>query len=386
MPPVSLKVQIKTLSRFRFCRKAESTAKAKEACKMKNKPLKRFVLLSLAVLTASSLCGCQNNAENISVKSSTAASAQAAESVGKNTTAAAARTATDGIETTEKEAKNAALSDSSVTAPKRGENTTAQQTEKETEKDTEKEPEKETEKETENVTSSVSAKTEVPTKSGTPASFTACSIGTSQLGTFRYWLYTPSDPTENMPLIVYLHGGTGKGSDLNLITAVDGFPQYLKNGRLGDVRAYVLIPQLPSTQKGWVNAASAISELIGKTADTYKTDRNNISLTGHSMGGTGTWSLACAFPNLFARIAPLSGSVRNTSDVIGKLKNIPIHAFVGSADTVVPPSSSQEVVAALKAAGAVAEITVFDGADHFSVPSLAFLDSDIDLIGWLIGG
>lgn len=33
-----------------------------------------------------------------------------------------------------------------------------------------------------------------------------------------------------------------------------------------------------------------------------------------------------------------------------------------------------------------AEITVFDGADHFSVPSLTFLDSSIDLIGWLIGG
>ena len=33
-----------------------------------------------------------------------------------------------------------------------------------------------------------------------------------------------------------------------------------------------------------------------------------------------------------------------------------------------------------------AEIAVFDGADHFSVPSLTFLDSSIDLIGWLIGG
>ena len=33
-----------------------------------------------------------------------------------------------------------------------------------------------------------------------------------------------------------------------------------------------------------------------------------------------------------------------------------------------------------------AEITVFDGADHFSVPSLTFLDTNIDLIGWLIGG
>ena len=223
-------------------------------------------------------------------------------------------------------------------------------------------------------------------KEHTPASFTACSINTSQLGTFRYWLYTPSDPTENMPLIVYLHGGSGKGDDLNLITAVDGFPQYLQSGQLGNVRAYVVIPQLPSTQKGWVNAAESISELIDHTVSTYKINRNNISLTGHSMGGTGTWNLACTYPSLFARIAPLSGSIRNTPDIIDNLKNIPVRAFVGSADTIVPPDSSKEVIAALKAAGGSAEITVFDGADHFSVPSLAFLDTNIDLIGWLIGG
>ena len=223
-------------------------------------------------------------------------------------------------------------------------------------------------------------------KEHTPASFTACSIDTSQLGTFRYWLYTPSDPTENMPLIVYLHGGSGKGDDLNLITAVDGFPQYLQSGQLGDVRAYVVIPQLPSTQKGWVNAAESISELIDHTVSTYKINKSNISLTGHSMGGTGTWNLACTYPSLFARIAPLSGSIRNTPDIIDNLKSIPVRAFVGSADTIVPPDSSKEVIAALKAAGGSAEITVFDGADHFSVPSLTFLDTNIDLIGWLIGG
>ena len=223
-------------------------------------------------------------------------------------------------------------------------------------------------------------------KEHTPASFTACSINTSQLGTFRYWLYTPSDPTENMPLIVYLHGGSGKGDDLNLITAVDGFPQYLQSGQLGDVRAYVVIPQLPSTQKGWVNAAESISGLIDHTVSTYKINKSNISLTGHSMGGTGTWNLACTYPSLFARIAPLSGSIRNTPDIIDNLKNIPVRAFVGSADTIVPPDSSKEVIAALKAAGGSAEITVFDGADHFSVPSLAFLDTNIDLIGWLISG
>ena len=220
----------------------------------------------------------------------------------------------------------------------------------------------------------------------TPASFAACSIRTSLLDTLGYWLYIPSDPTADMPLIVYLHGGSGKGDDLDLITAVDGFPQYLQNGQLGDVRAYVIIPQLPNGQKGWTDIAESIVELIDQTVSTYEIDKNNISLTGHSMGGTGTWSLACAYPNLFARIAPLSGSVRNTPNTVDKLKNTPVKAFVGGADTIVSPEYSEKMVRALQAAGGSAEITVFDGADHFAVPGLAFLDTSIDLVGWLIGG
>lgn len=227
-------------------------------------------------------------------------------------------------------------------------------------------------------------KNETP-KSESPSSFKPCSIATSQLGVFRYWLYTPLNPTENMPLIVYLHGGSGKGDDLNTITSADSFPQYLQSGQLGDVRAYVIIPQLPGTKQGWADAAEAVSDLISSAIATYQINRNNISLTGHSMGGTGTWSLACTYPDLFARIAPLSGSIRLNQDTVGKLKNIPIKAFVGSADKIIPPESSEKAVAALKAAGGNADITVFDGADHFSVPGLTFLDKSINLVGWLIG-
>ena len=186
-----------------------------------------------------------------------------------------------------------------------------------------------------------------------------------------------------MPLIVYLHGGSGKGDDLELITAVDGFPKYLRDGQLGDVRAYVIIPQLPSSQKGWANGAAAVYELIQVTVSKFGIDEENISLTGHSMGGTGTWNLALSYPTLFARIAPLSGSVRVQPEYIEKLKNIPVWAFVGSADTIVPPDSSMEFVAALKEAGGNAGITIFGDADHFTVPSLTYLDKDIDLISWL---
>ena len=220
-------------------------------------------------------------------------------------------------------------------------------------------------------------------KPAAASSFRACSIKTNSLGELKYWLYTPSDPTENMPLIVYLHGGSGKGDDLELITAVDGFPKYLRDGQLGDVRAYVIIPQLPSSQKGWANGAAAVYELIQVTVSKFGIYEKNISLTGHSMGGTGTWNLALSYPTLFARIAPLSGSIRVQPEYIEKLKNIPVWAFVGSADTIVPPDSSMEFVAALKEAGGNAGITIFGDADHFTVPSLTYLDKDIDLISWL---
>ena len=48
-------------------------------------------------------------------------------------------------------------------------------------------------------------------------------------------------------------------------------------------------------------------------------------------------------------------------------------------------AKAKEIVAALKNAGSDAEITVFDEADHFSVPRLAYLDANVGLMNWLIG-
>ena len=214
-------------------------------------------------------------------------------------------------------------------------------------------------------------------------SFAEKRIKTRSVPDFGYLLYTPSDPEDNMPLIVYLHGGSGKGNDLSLITEADGFPAYLKNGDLGDVRAYVLIPQLPSDMKGWSDVVPALASLIKVTVADCGIDQSRISLTGHSMGGTGVWNVAAALPDTFSRIAPLSGSVRVTPEAVEILKDIPVRAFAGGADTIVPPESSEDMVAALKDAGGDAEITVFPDTDHFSVPSLTYTNNDIGLVDWL---
>lgn len=198
----------------------------------------------------------------------------------------------------------------------------------------------------------------------------------------NYYLYTPENSAEGMPLIVYLHGGSGKGRSLSLLTDVDGFPQYLQQGLIAP-HAYVLLPQLPESQRGWEQVGEKLVTLIQKTVKAYSLDEKNISLTGHSMGGSGTWSLALSYPQLFARIAPLSGALR-TQDVTA-LQNMAVWAFVGAEDTIVPPASSQNAVATLALLGADAQITTFAGADHFDVPALTYLDDSIGLLPWLTG-
>lgn len=199
-----------------------------------------------------------------------------------------------------------------------------------------------------------------------------------------YWLYTPKHAAVHMPLIIYLHGGSGKGDDLDLLIQNDGFPKYLKDGLLGDVPAFVIIPQLSEDNRGWHDIRSSIRELVDYAAGHYLIDSNKVSLTGHSMGGTGVWQIAVSYPNLFSRIAPLSGSVQNAPQNLEALKNLPVHAFVGSEDTIVSPDSSIQFVQALQKANAPAQITVFDGASHFDVPTLVFLNTEIDIIAWLI--
>ena len=209
-----------------------------------------------------------------------------------------------------------------------------------------------------------------------------CSFHTDSL-TLRYLLYTPGSAHDGMPLIVYLHGGHGKGGDLSILTDTDGFPQYLADGLLGEVPAYVLIPQLPADQRGWETAADAVMQLIDALCVENGIDRSRVSLAGHSMGGTGTWNLALFFPDTFSRIAPMSGSVQTTPEALAALEAVSVWAFVGENDAIVSPESSKQLVAALTKQKADARITVFPDTDHFGVPQKAWLENGTALLDWL---
>ncbi|HBK02620.1 MAG TPA: hypothetical protein DDY77_06295 [Clostridiales bacterium] len=203
---------------------------------------------------------------------------------------------------------------------------------------------------------------------------------------FDYYLYTPASVKENSPLVVYLHGGSGipkKETDgLSLLTDGDGLPKFLRDGN-AKPNYYVVMPQLPLGKKGWSHVKNQFSTFLDGVIVEYGCDKTHVSITGHSMEGKGTWDISLAFTDKFYKIAPLSGSITTNDTNVEKLKNKPVWAIVGSADTIVDPKQSENFIAALKKVNTNAKITVLENYDHFMVVN-AYLDDSLKLLEWLV--
>ena len=76
----------------------------------------------------------------------------------------------------------------------------------------------------------------------------------------------------------------------------------------------------------------------------HKVDKDRVYLTGLSMGGFGTWALAAYQPDRFAAIIPICGGGEQL--MTRRLTHIPIWAFHGAKDPVVPLRRSEEMVQA----------------------------------------
>jgi predicted esterase len=190
-----------------------------------------------------------------------------------------------------------------------------------------------------------------------------------------YLLYLPPgyDESRKWPLVVFLHGSGERGYDLSLVRRT-GLPEQVEQGRNLD---FVLVsPQCPA-QSGWI--AKDVIELIEHISRSLSIDRERVYLTGHSMGGFGTWEIAGADPGRFAAIAPLCGG-----DDIGqatRLAGMPIWAFHGDKDAVVPLKASQAMVDAVRNCGGHVRFTVLAGYGH-GIGDVIYQDPQ--LYDWLL--
>ena len=154
-------------------------------------------------------------------------------------------------------------------------------------------------------------------------------------------------------LFIGLHGGgVGAGSAESAAGAMGGggwmwiFPEVLEK-----------------TERGWTDSGTEewVMELIEAAKRSGKVDPNRIYITGHSMGGFGSWTLGAHHADVFAGVAPYAGAPipefetrlmqkikRIEPGILPSFFQLPLHFYQSGDDKNVPPDVNDFTNEALK--------------------------------------
>jgi len=180
-------------------------------------------------------------------------------------------------------------------------------------------------------------------------------------------LFVPEKASKEnpLPLVVFLHGAGKKGNDnigpMSLAWSFITPEAQAKNP------CFVLAPQVPINRL-WVSynlkamesvdtevveitpEMAAALELVDEMLKTRPIDPRRVYVVGQSMGGYGTWDAMVRRPDLWAAAVPICGG--GDPAKAEKIKAIPVWAWHGESDTMVPVTGSRKMIEALKATGA----------------------------------
>lgn len=177
-----------------------------------------------------------------------------------------------------------------------------------------------------------------------------------------YLVYLPADyardAARRWPLVVFLHGIGERGENVQQVRRV-GLTRRVESR--GGAPYILVAPQCPPG-RAW--EPKPLGRMLDQVLSEHRADARQVILTGLSWGGMGTWRWGVDQPERFAALVPICGGAAASG--VGALKGMPIWAFHGDADTVVPLEGHRRVVEAAKQAGAQVRFTVYNGVGHNS--------------------
>ena len=224
---------------------------------------------------------------------------------------------------------------------------------------------------------------------------------TTQQSVIGYLEYLPQEyalNSEKYPIVIFLHGIGERGynsTDPDVLSQTisrvskHGPPMFVKNGTQFP---FILIsPQLKDNYGNW--PSEYVMEVINHVKTYLRIDEKRIYLTGLSLGGGGAWWTAQDYPELFAALAPVCGG-RNSTALACNIaaENLPVWAFHGDKDTVVPLSRSVSMVNAIN--GCVpkpapeAIMTIYPGVGHDAWSNAYRIDNTLhtpNVYDWMMG-
>jgi predicted peptidase len=213
---------------------------------------------------------------------------------------------------------------------------------------------------------------------------------------FRYRVLRPAkiEAGKKYPLVVFLHGAGERGDDnvaqLKYFPAMMAQPEWREK-----YPCFVIAPQCRKGKSwsGFGRRRNATGNEDNQPSDQLKVvmqmlehhlknepvDTGRVYLTGLSMGGFGSWDWAVREPDRFAAVVPICGGGDEAQ--AERLVKIPIWAFHGDKDDVVPVETTRRMIAAIKKAGGEPKYTELPGVGHNSWTP-AYTDKD-GVVKWM---
>ena len=175
-----------------------------------------------------------------------------------------------------------------------------------------------------------------------------------------YLISYPKDFCEDKkyPLVILLHGAGSREETTKSLRSHNCLKKFLERQ---DERGYILLAPL-CTRGTWNEWMLLLIRLVEKYRGMSYVDETRVHLTGYSMGGYGTWTLASLYPNWFASAMPICGG--GIAAFAMNLVNLPIRTFHGLRDTVVDPIESLQMAKAVNLQGGHAELILFPEQGH----------------------
>lgn len=219
------------------------------------------------------------------------------------------------------------------------------------------------------------------------AAFTDHSYSNARGEKLAYRLLVPPgyDKRTSYPLVLWLHGGNGRGAARTQPnTGVYRFLALPENRQ--QYPAFMVVPLSPA--RPWVEpgakplapALRLALEILTAVRAEFKLDQRRVYVLGTSAGGYATWDLLARQPAMFAAAVPICGGGDPAKAKL--IARTPLWAFHGELDQAVPVEESRRMIAAIRQAGGTPKFTEYPGVGHDCwTPALA----EPELLPWMFG-
>lgn len=195
---------------------------------------------------------------------------------------------------------------------------------------------------------------------------------------YRETVITAGGTQQKPILVIYLHGGLKRGSDnvrqMNE-DAIYTIADYLCRNR---INAFMIVPQCPDSLTWGVQTNEIIKNLVDEYMNKGKVDPNRIYLMGGSMGGTGVWKMASAYPYLFAAVMPEAGNPDTVDAAL--LANTPVYTVMGTGDNLMNIAPVTSFMERLKELNRETILDVENGWSHIKTCTESYTDKRLNWI------